>query len=75
MEPRFTQFKLAFMMVFLPDFILEAYAGQVTVEGFISLDCVFLKYSFCFHFVCPYAGHTSTRLSVLVIRCLSPLHL
>ena len=67
MEPRFTQLKLAFMMVFLPDFILEAFAGQVAVKGFIGLDWFLLQYSFCFHFVCPYAGHISTRLNVLVI--------
>ena len=75
MEPRFTQLKLAFMVVFLSDFILEAYAGQITVEGFVSLYCVLLQYSFCFHFVCPYAGHTSTRLIVLVIRCPNSPHL
>ena len=67
MEPKFTKLKLTFMMVFLPDFILEASAGQVTVEGFVSLDCVLLQHSFRFHFVCPCAGHICTRLIVLVI--------
>ena len=68
METRLTQLKLAFMVVFLADFILEVFACEVAVESLIGLDCVLLRYSFCFHFVCPYAGHISTRLNVLVIR-------
>ena len=43
MEPRFTQFKRAFMLIFLPDFILETFASQVTVKGFVSPDCVFFS--------------------------------
>ena len=67
MEPRFTQFKRAFMLIFLPDFLLETFASQVTVKGFVSPDCVFLQYSFCFHFVCPCAGYLCARLIVLVV--------
>ena len=41
------------MSVGLADFILEAFACEVAVEGLISLYCVLLEYLFCFHFVCP----------------------
>ena len=36
------------MTVFLADFILEAFASQVAVEGFIGLDCVFFVTLFVF---------------------------
>ena len=37
------------MPVGLAKFILEAFASQVVVEGFIGLDCVLLEYLFFFH--------------------------
>ena len=38
------------MMIFLADIILEAFACEISVKGFVSLDCVLLQYSFLFSF-------------------------